>query len=47
MEYLVAAEGAWSRYVTRNGRIEAHMYVLGFEYCKALSSKFHIPVIDT
>ncbi len=41
----MAAEGAWSRYIMRNGRIEAHVYVLNFEYCNVSSSNIHILAI--
>ena len=43
----MAAEGAWSWYFTRNGRIEAHVYIIDFEYCNVSNNSFHILAIET
>ena len=43
----MAAVGARSRHVTKNGRSELHLYLLDFEYRDVSSSNFHILVIDT
>lgn len=43
----MAAAGAWTRYVTRNGRIKAQVHVLDFEYCNVSSKLFHILAINS
>ena len=43
----MAAIGARSRHVTKNGRSELHLYLLDFEYRDISSSNFHILAIDT